>query len=473
MGSVTPGRAVALSVLRRTFEEGEYTEQAFREEAERAGLDRRQRALAQFLSFGAVQRKGTTDQIVRDFSRNPGSRPGPVTAGTLRLALFELLFSRSPAEHAVVDQAVSAVKGSDESRAGGFVNAVLRRAIRERAGIEERLGRTGSAEELAFACSLPLWLSRMWWEELGPERARSVAAAVNLPPERCVLLNPERIEALGLDPSAVIEQLRAGTGPVGDEDGDGARVEVSPAEGPWPLAPTWLFTVAGSLEPAERVAADGLLTILSRGSAAVVEALGPEPGERALDLCAGPGTKTGLIAGRVGRYGNVVAVEPEPARADDVAERVERLGFHNTLVVEADGRETEILADFERVLVDAPCSDLGALASRPDARWRKSPDVIERLTGLQADLLDRAGSLLSPGGTLVYSTCTISRRENRDQAIGFAARSGLEIDDLGRLSPGLADPSDPRFLQILPDRDRTTGFFIARFRSRQLPGESG
>jgi 16S rRNA (cytosine967-C5)-methyltransferase len=115
MGSVTPGRAVALSVLRRTFEEGEYTERAFREEAERAGLDRRQRALAQFLSFGAVQRKGTTDQIVRDFSRNPGSRPGPVTAGTLRLALFELLFSRSPAEHAVVDQAVSAVKGSDES----------------------------------------------------------------------------------------------------------------------------------------------------------------------------------------------------------------------------------------------------------------------------------------------------------------------------------------------------------------------
>jgi 16S rRNA (cytosine967-C5)-methyltransferase len=471
MGGLTPGRAVALSVLRRTFEDGEYTERAFREEAERAGLDRRQRALSQFLSFGAVQRKGTSDQIVRDFSRNRGSRPGPVTAGALRLALFEIFFSRSPAEHAVVDQAVSAVKESDESRAGGFVNAVLRRAIRERAGIEDRLGRTGSAEELAFASSLPLWLSRMWCEELGPERARSVAAAVNLPPERCVLLNPERIEALGLDPSVVIERLQAGTGPVNEGDGDG--IEVSPADGPWPLAPKWLFTVTGSLAPAERVAADGLLTILSRGSAAVVEALGPEPGERALDLCAGPGTKTGLIAGRVGRYGNVVAVEPEPARADDVAERVERLGFHNTLVVEADGRETEILADFERVLVDAPCSDLGALASRPDARWRKGPDVIERLTGLQADLLDRAGSLLSPGGTLVYSTCTISRRENRDQAIGFAARSGFEIDDLGRLAPGLADTSDARFLQILPDRDRTTGFFIARFRSRQLPGESG
>ena len=472
MGGLTAGRQVAISVLRRTFEDGELTERAFREEADRAGLDRRGRALAQFLSFGAVQRKGTSDAIVAGFSRNPGSRPGPATAAALRLALFELFFSRSPAEHAVVDQAVGYVKDTDEARAGGFVNALLRRAIRERGATEARLARTGSPEELAFACSLPLWLSRLWWEELGPERARSVAEAINLAPERCVQLNPERLDTLGLETAAVIDRIAGGTisGADGEDDGRG---RVFPAEGPWPLAPKFLFTVEGTLEPAEEMAAEGLLTILSRGSAAVVEALGPEPGERALDLCAGPGTKTGLIAGRVGRYGNVVAVEPEPERADDVAERVERLGFHNTLVVEADGREAEILSDFERVLVDAPCSDLGALASRPDARWRKSPDVVERLTGLQAGLLDRAAMMLSPGGTLVYSTCTISRRENRDQAIGFASRSGLAIDDLGRLSPGLADPSDSRFLQILPDRDRTTGFFIARFRSRQLPGEAG
>lgn len=469
MGELTAGRQVAISVLRRTFEEGDFTERAFREEADRAGLDRRERSLAQFLSFGSVQRKGTSDRLVREFSRNRDSRPGPAAAAALRLALFELFFSRSPAEHAVVDQAVGYVKEAGEARAGGFVNALLRRAIRERAGIEDRLARTGSPEELAFSCSLPIWLSRMWWEELGPQRAASLAAAINDPPERCLELNPEKIEAVGLEPESVIDRIAGG----GEGDPDGERVEVLPADGPWPLAPRWLFTVSGSLEAAEQLAAEGLLTILSRGSAAVVEALAPEEGERVLDLCSGPGTKTGLIAGRVGRYGNVVAVEPEPERADDVADRVERLGFHNTLVVEADGRDAEILADFERILVDAPCSDLGALASRPDARWRKSPDVVARLTDLQAALLDRAAAQLAPGGTLVYSTCTISRRENRDQAIGFASRSGLSIDDLGRLSPGLADPSDSRFLQILPDRDRTTGFFIARFRSRQLPEEAG
>ena len=461
MAGLTVERQVALAVLRRTFEDGEFAERAFREEVERLGLEGRERARAQFLSFGSVQRKGTSDRIAAEFSRNRTSRPGPAVAAALRLALFELFFSRDPAEHAVVDQAVEYVKDSGEGRAGGFVNAILRRAIRERAGIEHRLSRDDSPSELAFACSLPEWLAQLWWEELGPERARSVAAAINLAPERCIQLNPEQVGREGRERSTVLAGLA----------GDGA--EVLPAEGPWPLAPEGLFTVEGSLAPAEGLAAEGLLTILSRGSAAVVEVLGPEDGERVLDLCSGPGTKTGLIAARVGRYGNVVAVEPESDRADDVAARVEALGLHNTLVVEADGREGEILAGFDRVLVDAPCSDLGALASRPDARWRKAPEVVSRLVDLQAELLDRAGGLVEPGGTLVYSTCTISRRENSDQAVAFAARSGLVIDDLGKLSPGLADPSDSRFLQILPDRDRTTGFFIARFRKREAPKASG
>jgi len=461
MGRLTAERQVALGVLRRTFEDGEFAERSFRDEVEAAGLEGRERARAQFLSFGAVQRKGTSDLIAREFSRSKDSRPGPAVQAALRLGLFELFFSRTPADHAIVDQAVGYVKASGEGRAGGFVNAVLRRAIRERAKVGHRLTLEGSPGDLAFSQSIPVWLSRMWWEELGPDRARSVAAAINRPAERCIQVNSERVDGTGAGIDGLLAELV----------GEGA--EVLPAEGPWPLAPEGLFTVDGSLGPAERLAGEGRLTILSRGSAAVVEVLGPEQGERVLDLCSGPGTKTGLIASRAGRYGNVVAVEPAPERADDVAARVETLGFHNTLVVEADGREGEILADFDRVLVDAPCSDLGALASRPDARWRKGPEVVERLSGLQAELLDRAGDLVAPGGTLVYSTCTISRRENRDQAVAFAGRSGLEVDDLGRLSPGIADPSDSRFLQLLPDRDRTTGFFIARFRRRKSPGETG
>lgn len=446
MAGVTPERKVAFEVLRRTFEGGEFTERAFRDEVGSSGLAGRDRALSQFLAFGAVQRKGTSDAIVRELSSR-NQRTGAGAGNALRLGLFEIFFSGGGADHASVDQAVELTRLSGEARAAGFVNAILRRAIREGAGIRERLSDDSTPGASAFAHSMPQWLVEMWWQELGPERTRSLCAAMNEPAEKCLVVNERRG-----DPVQILEELVA------------EGVEPVPAEGPWPLAPDGLFVASGSLAGAEQLAARGSVTILSRGSLGVVEALGSREGERVLDLCSGPGIKTGRIAAAVGHYGNVVAVEPEPTRADDVAASLDRLGYHNTLVVEGDGREAEILSDFDRVLVDAPCSDLGALASRPDARWRKSPAVIERLLGLQAGLLDRAGELVRPGGTVVYSTCTISRRENADQAVAFAARSGLVPDDLGAITPGLADRNDSRFLQLLPDRDGTTGFFIARFR---------
>ena len=228
------------------------------------------------------------------------------------------------------------------------------------------------------------------------------------------------------------------------------------------MSPPELLIARGSLAAIETAAEEGLVVSQSRGSAAVVEVLDPRPGERILDLCAGPGIKTGQIAARVGRMGNMVSVEPVEERAADIAAQLERLGFHHGLVVEADARESEILSDFDRVLVDAPCSDLGALSSRPDARWRKSPALIERVAKLQGEILGRAAGFVSEGGSLVYSTCTISRRENSGQILELAARHGLVIDDLGARAPHLADPHDSRFLQIMPDRDHTTGFFIAR-----------
>ncbi len=172
----------------------------------------------------------------------------------------------------------------------------------------------------------------------------------------------------------------------------------------------------------------------------------------------------------MGDRGELISVELEPGRAAEVAEQARRLDLRSVTVIEADATKMEMASGFDRVLIDAPCSDLGALASRPDARWRKSPKSIERLVEIQHAALLRAAGTLRPGGTLVYATCTISRRENEDRiaALLEAARAGeappLSVEDLGARAPDLASPVDSRCLQLRPDRDRTTGFFICRMR---------
>ena len=153
-----------------------------------------------------------------------------------------------------------------------------------------------------------------------------------------------------------------------------------------------------------------------------------------------------------------------------MAAQARRLGLRSVTVIEADAASMEMAPGFDRVLLDAPCSDLGALASRPDARWRKTPKAIGRLAEVQEQALLGAARVLRPGGVLVYATCTICRRENEDRvaALLAAAEAGeappLELEDLGALAPGLASPLEPRCLQLRPDRDRTTGFFISRLK---------
>lgn len=448
--SATPARALAFELLRASFERDAHTERAFRRAADEQRLEGRERAQAQRLAYGAVQRRGTTDAAIERLAeRSTRLLDPPVLAG-LRLGLYELLFADATPDHAAVDQAVELVKGAGAAHASGLVNAVLRRAGRERERLLEALtGEDSTPESAAVAHSAPLWLARMWWEELGAADARALLAACNEPAEVCF-----RVNALQTSADAVLARLRdagfdarpaasAGTfthighkSPSGRERTSGAG-EMIVVEGR-----------TGDAVP--RLVAEGALTPQSRGSAAAVELLDPRPGEHVLDLCAGPGIKTGQIAARMEDRGEVISVESDPERAAEVAAQAERLGLRGVTVVEADATAPG-MSGFDRVLVDPPCSDLGALASRPDARWRKSPRAIERLAELQGRILARAAEALKPGGTLVYSTCTISRRENEDRVAALldAEEAGLAVE---------------REEQLRPDRDRTTGFFVCRMR---------
>jgi len=452
---VSAPRELAFETIRATFEDGVHTERAFRAVADERGLTGRDRAQAQRLAYGAVQRRGTADAAIERLAERDLRLLDPPLLAALRLGLYELLFADATPDHAAVGQAVELVKGAGAAHAAGLVNAVLRRAARERAElVAALLADDSTPERAAVAHSAPLWLTRMWWEELGPEAARSLLAACNEPAEIAL-----RVNTLRTDRSAALAALRA------------AGVEAAAAEGPWPLAAPDEIVVAGRTgATVPDLVAAGELTPQSRGSAAVLEVLDPQPDEHVLDLCAGPGIKTGQIAARTGDRGETISVELDPARAVEAAAQAQRLGLRSVTVVEADAAEVEMASGFDRVLVDAPCSALGTLASRPDARWRKSPRAIERLADLQGRMLAKGLAALRPGGTLVYSVCTISRREGEERVAALldAAAAGeapaLTVEDLGTRAPGLASPHDGRCLQLRPDRDRTTGFFICRLR---------
>ena len=437
---ISPARQLAFDTIRATFEEDAHTERAFRKAADERGIGGRERAQAQRLAYGAVQRRGTIDAALEGLVERPLRRLDPPVLAALRLGAYELLFADATPDHAAVDQAVELTKHAGAAHASGLVNAVLRRAARERESLRESLlGDDSTPEAAAVAHSAPLWLAQMWWRELGAEDARSLLAACNEPPETVF-----RVNTLVVQPDSMVERLRE-AGIVARSAASGALyvpmdgIKRTGREGLLDL-PEMIVVEGPTGDAVPELVAAGELTPQSRGSAAVVEMLDPQPGEHVLDLCAGPGIKTGQIAERMGDRGEVISVENDPRRAAEVAEQARRLGLRSVTVLEADATNPGMAPGFDRVLLDAPCSDLGALASRPDARWRKSPATIERLAAVQAELLQRGREALRPGGTLVYSTCTISHREN-EEIVG-----GGEI------------------LQLRPDRDRTTGFFICRLR---------
>jgi 16S rRNA (cytosine967-C5)-methyltransferase len=385
---IAPARRAAFDVVLRVFEQDAYADRALTSAV--AGLDERDRALAQRLAYGTVQRARTLDFGIEQLGKRPVRKLDPPVRASLRLGAYQLAFTELP-EHAVVDDAVELVRAARRERAVPFTNAVMRRLAQGFRGLVASLPE-GPVKE-----SYPDWIPEVWTRDLGAEAALSLMRAQNEPP------------AL---------EVRADT-PVGEQtDVPGAYV-------------------------VERVDPERMRP-MSRASQLAALVLGSQEGERILDACAAPGGKTALLRGEV------TAVEVHPGRAAALA----RSAGPTARVVNADVRELDE-SGFDRALVDAPCSGLGVLARRPDLRWRARP-----LPELQLELLRAAAERTRTGGTVVYSVCTLNADEN--EAIVDAA--GLDVEPLHEEWPQYAHPARPEFLLTRPDRDRTSGFFIARLR---------
>jgi 16S rRNA (cytosine967-C5)-methyltransferase len=392
-------RAVAYDVVRRVFEESAYADRAFRAAA--GELDGRDRAFAMQLAYGTVQRVRPLDHAIESLGRRPVRKLDPPVRAALRLGAYQLAYMGSVPVHAAANESVELVRAAGLERAVAFTNAVIRRLAEGIDTLLQGLGESTPAEA-ALKHSYPDWIADVWWREWGPDNALALMRSQNEPPETAVR-TPEGPLVVDEIPVRWIEEGRV-----------------------WPQ---------------------------SRGSQLAGKAVGTRAGERILDLCAAPGGKATQLTELAAE---VVAVEKHPGRARELEENAARLGAANLRVVCADALELPPELDgFDRVLVDAPCSGLGVLNSRPDLRWRA-----QALPELQLALLRTALERVRPGGTVTYSVCTMHRPENEEVVEAL----GAEIEDLGSEFPDFRHPRDPRFLLTLPHIHGTAGFFVAGMR---------
>jgi 16S rRNA (cytosine967-C5)-methyltransferase len=398
---ISPARRAAYEVLLRVFEHDAFADRAFRSAAE--GLDERERAFAQRLAYGSVQRVRTLDHAIETLGRRPVRKLDPPVRAALRLGAYQLGYTDT-APHAAVNESVELVRRARLERAVPFTNAVMRRLSDGIRPLLESLP-DGPLQE-----SYPDWIHETFVRVLGADGSITLMRAMNEPLETVV-------------------RLVRGEPPPGAEATDvpGAyRVE----------------------RVDETLVAEGRIWPQSRGSQLAGLCVGAEEGERVLDVCAAPGGKSGQLRGKV------TAIEIDPARARELRENLAKMGRSDVMVVAADGtalpRELE---GFNRALVDAPCSGLGVLAQRPDLRWRAKP-----LPELQSALLRSAAERVREGGTILYSVCTL----NPDECEAVVDASGLSISPLGEEWPQFAHPSRPEFLLTLPHVHGTSGFFVAR-----------
>ncbi|HET9723326.1 MAG TPA: 16S rRNA (cytosine(967)-C(5))-methyltransferase RsmB [Actinomycetota bacterium] len=425
-------RSVALDVIRRVTEGDAYSNLTLRSALERARLSDRDAALATELVYGTLRKLTILDAALGRLVDRPLASTPHQALAALRLGAYQILHTRIPAHAAVAETVALAPE-----RQRGFVNAVLRRLTAE--GLVEPAGSDDAA--VGLRTGLAEWAVR---ELRALLPAGEVEAAATALAERAPV------------------SLRVHRGRVHVDDVERRLAESGvPTERGRIHAGSLLLSDGGSPVGLPGFA-DGWFTVQDQASSFVVTALGPRPGERVLDICAGPGGKSGHAAWMVEPGGVLIAADVSEARLRLVARTCERLGTRAHLVVQ-DGRRPAVREGFERVLVDAPCSGIGSARRRPELLWRARKADLTGLSRLQVGIATGAAGLLVPGGRLVYSVCTFPRAE-----------TDAVCDALLRRRPDLEPepidgPDGPaERVRLWPHRHGCDAMFVAAFRRTSL-----
>ncbi|MBB3110467.1 16S rRNA (cytosine967-C5)-methyltransferase [Paenibacillus phyllosphaerae] len=455
---VKTSREVALDTLVRVSESGAYSNLQLNRALQDAQLSRPDAALTTELVYGTIQRQRTLDDVLARLVTKGFDKLAPWVLQLLRLSAYQLLYlDRIPA-HAAVNEGVQIAKKRGHAGISGMVNGVLRNLERRLDELRQLPGSQArkASERIGIAESYPDWIVDRWIKRYGEQTAEAMCEAGNEPPHSSLRVNTLRISR-----QEALDKLKE------------AGYYAMPSE----LAPKGIVVGGGGNLAQTEGYASGLWTLQDESSMLVAEVCAPKPGDRVLDCCAAPGGKTTHLAELMQNQGTVIANDVHAHKRQLIEDQASRLGLSAVDPVTGDASELSSrfeTASFDVVLLDAPCSGLGVIRRKPEIKWTKLPGDIAEIAAIQKRLLKEAASLVKPGGTLVYSTCTIAPEENEEQVAQFlAAHSAYELDSnwpadvLSKLrEAGVADDRFRGELQLLPQQFGSDGFYIARLRRK-------
>ena len=425
---ISPARLAAFNILQQV-ETGAFSSILLA--AEEPRLIPADRALCHELVLGVLRWQVNLDKIVEHCSKRRIESLDPAVRIALRLGLYQLRFLTRIPESAAVNESVSLVRLARLNSATGFVNAVLRRAIRE-ADYDPTTEASDPLDQIAIRTSHPRWLIERWVRSFGVEEAEAFAQANNMMPPTAF-----RVVGARANEAEVLSQFRSA----------GASLEPSRvATGAW--------RVSGATSLLRELSSEGQIYLQDEASQRVAEILDVQSGERVLDLCAAPGGKTTLIAGEAKDNALIVAADRSATRMDTIIATTNLQGLKSIKPLLLDAGQTLpfVSNSYDKVLLDAPCSGTGTLRRNPEIRWRLSEVDIGAFAENQKRFLANAAQVVKPGGRLVYSTCSVELEENEEVAAHFTT-------------------NNPQFKTISsvrtwPHREGSDGFFISVFERR-------
>ncbi len=442
-------RELILGILLEVNKEGQYSHLVIRSTLEKYQyLEKQERAFISRVCEGTLEYKIRLDYILNQFSTVPAEKMKPVVRELLRSSVYQILYMDSVPDSAVCNEAVKLARKKGFYNLTGFVNGVLRKIAREYGSIRFP-GKDQPEEYLSVIYSMPKWLVQRFLEQYGFEKTEKMLESFLKEKPTTI-----RIREYLVDKKAVLESLE--------------RQQVTVEKAPYIENAYYLKNY--DYLPALEAFRMGTVQVQDVSSMLVGDIADPNEGDYVIDLCAAPGGKTLCIADKLKGTGRVDARDISRSKTDLIRENAIRQSFLNVVVTEKDASQldSDSLEKADILIADVPCSGLGVMGRKTDIKYKMNPAKIQELAGLQRLILEQASTYVKPGGTLIYSTCTITNEENLDNVKWFTEHFPYELESL---DPYLckelqSETTSKGYLQLLPGVHQCDGFFIARMKRK-------